>query len=87
MVVVHSRHLKNYNNMSHNTKIYCLIPEFPGTKKIDRSPDIYIKSCTQPRKFQKEILRKRLNLKGFLVFCTYHIPNGLGASSLPESYI
>ena len=58
-----------------------LIAVFSGNKNYDGNPDPSIKSWAHPVGELKELMKKRCNLKGALVFCTYHWPNGLKAFS------
>ena len=46
------------------TNIDWIIVKFPGTKKNDGRPDPGIKSCAQPVKALKDLLKNKFNLKG-----------------------
>ena len=54
-----------------------IIIVFPRNRKDDGKPDPSINSWLQPVIALKDFLRKICNLKGELVFCPYHWPNGL----------
>ena len=67
--------------------IDCLISVFPGTKKDDGKSDPGIKSWEQPVGDLKDPPKNRFNLKGELVFCTYHFPDGLKEFSSGGAHI
>ena len=54
-----------------------LIAVFPRGKKVYGEPDPSIKSWAQSVGALKEILKKRCNIKGSLVFYPYRWPNVL----------
>ena len=53
------------------------ISELSSTKKNDGSKDPEIESWAQPVKTLKYLLDKRCNIKGSLVFCLFHCPDGI----------
>ena len=54
-----------------------IISILPVKKKDDGNPDHNIKSWSQTVGSLKYLLKKRLNLKGGLLLCTYHWPDEL----------
>ena len=69
--------LTNPSSVEELPNIDWRIAVFPVAKKNYWRTDLDIKSWAKPVKALRDLLKKRCNLRGSLVFCPYHWPDGL----------